>query len=254
MLIFKLCVCRRKTPRGFPPLKATLKQCPACAAFLKKLARLEEQLARLTPPTAVISPQQRLNQIVTRLEPAALSEPSAPISPLLRFRRFDKDRGRKKLALAVALVAFLLTMAGGLSFWPKPVDRETLAGLRAERDSVLKRSKGSAAKLESLFRLAKESEREARDLASRGDVRRLALLASFHQELLGKDLDRALANSFDISRDRLTDFTQDRSRAESDFQRLAAQHADQPEVLQSLELIAQASKAAEQKLRQAMAG
>jgi len=222
-----------------------LQACQACQAYQSKLYKIEKEIVQLQVSEPLFSSQMRLKKIEGKLEWKKIIT-----SPLFKFRRFEKERGRQKLSVAVALVAFLFAVAGGLLLIPKPIDRESIAGLRDYKESSINRASSQEKKWQTMVRLAKEAQTDAIAFAGRNDAIHVKLLADYLEELLQKDVDK-LSSTRDL-RNQMTDFAAELGRSESEFQRLASQYSYSPEIAYSLIRIAQVSKDAEFRLKRAL--
>jgi parvulin-like peptidyl-prolyl isomerase len=150
----------------------------------------------------------------------------------------------------VALVAFLFAVVGGLMLIPKPIDRETIAGLRVYKESSISRANSQEKKWQAMVRLAKEARADAIVFAARNDTVHVKLMADYLVELLQKDVEKLISVS--ELRDQMLDFAIELGRSESEFQRLANLYDSSPEVADSLVRIAHASRDAELRLRRAL--
>lgn len=222
-----------------------LQSCQVCQAYQKNLYKIEKEIVQLQVSEPLFSSQMRLKKIEGKLEGKKIIT-----SPLFKFRRFEKERGRQKLSIAVALVAFLFAVAGGLLMIPKPMDRESIAGLRVYKESSINRASSQEKKWQTMVRLAKEAQTDVIAFAGRNDAIHVKLLADYLEELLQKDVDK-LSSTKEL-RNQMTDFAADLGRSESEFQRLASQYSSSPEIADSLIRIAQASKQAELRIKRAL--
>jgi hypothetical protein len=219
--------------------------CQACQSFQTTVLKMEKQIGQLQVVEPLFPSQTRLKNIESRLDGRKVFT-----SPLFKFRRFEKERGRQKLSVAVALVAFLFAVAGGLMLIPKPVDRESIAGLRAYKETSINRVVSQEKKWLAMVRLVSEARTDVIAFAARNDSTHVKLLADYLEELLQKDVDK-LISARDL-RNQMLDFAADLGRSESEFQRLASQYSSSPEISESLVRIALASKDAELRLRRAL--
>ena len=219
--------------------------CQACQSYQSTVQKMERQIGKLQVVEPLFSAQARLKNIEGRLDGR-----KAFTSPLFKFRRFEKERGRQKLSVAVALVAFLFAVAGGLMLIPKPVDRESIAGLRVYKESSINRMVSQEKKWQAMVRLVAEARTDAIAFAARNDSAHVKLLAVYLEELLQKDVEKLI--SAGNLRNQMSDFATELGRSESEFQRLASQYSSSPEIAESLVRIALASKDAELRLRRAL--
>lgn len=222
-----------------------LQACQGCQEYQSAVHKMEKQIGQLRSVEPLFSMQTRLKNIEAKLDGRKVFA-----SPVLKFRRFEKERGRQKLSVAVALVAFLFAVVGGLMLIPKPIDRESIAGLRVYKDSSIHRAGSQEKRWQAMVKLAKEARTDAIVFAARNDAVHLKLMADYLEELLQKDVDKL--SSVRELRDQMLDFALELGRSESEFQRLASLHSSSPEVADSLVRIALASKEAELRIRRAL--
>lgn len=226
-----------------------LQACQGCQAYQSEVHEMEIQIGQLRSVEPLFSTHARLKNIEAKLDGRKVLT-----SPRLKFRKFEKERGRQKLSVAVALVAFLFAVVGGLMLIPKPIDRESIAGLRVYKDSSIHRAGSQEKRWQAIVKLAKEARTDAIAFAGRNDTVHLNLMADYLEELLQKDVDKlsSTLNSSRELRDQMLDFALELGRSESEFQRLASLHSSSPEVADSLVRIALASKEAELRIRRAL--
>lgn len=226
-----------------------LQACQGCQAYQSAVHKMEMQIGQLRSVEPLFSTHARLKNIEAKLDGRKVFA-----SPVLKFRRFEKERGRQKLSVAVALVAFLFAVVGGLMLIPKPIDRESIAGLRVYKDSSIHRAGSQEKRWQAMVKLVKEARTDAIAFAARNDTVHVKLMADYLEELLQKDVDKlsSTLNSSRELRDRILDFALELGRSESEFQRLASLHSSSPEVAESLVRIALASKEAELRIRRAL--
>ncbi len=226
-----------------------LQACQGCQAYQSAVHKMEMQIGQLRSVEPLFSTHARLKNIEAKLDGRKVFA-----SPVLKFRRFEKERGRQKLSVAVALVAFLFAVVGGLMLIPKPIDRESIAGLRVYKDSSIHRAGSQEKRWQAMVKLVKEARTDAIAFAGRNDTVHLKLMADYLEELLQKDVDKlsSTLNSSRELRDQMLDFAIELGRSESEFQRLASLHSSSPEVAESLVRIALASKEAELRIRRAL--
>ncbi len=220
--------------------------CSSCFKYHQEAIKMEKLVEGIPIPLGLFSPQNRLIKIESKLGNMQLSSPK-----VLQFRKNNPERARQKLALAVALVAFLFSVAVGLSFLPKSIDRESIAGLRHYKNSAISKAKTSLQKWNTLSQIASETRKDAIKFAARNDLKNLSLMADFLQELLEKDLEKLI--TFGEQRNLVNSLADDFLRSESEFQRLAHHYASSPELTVPLLKIALVSKQAVLRLRQALA-
>ncbi|MBJ7432155.1 MAG: hypothetical protein JHC56_12540 [Gemmataceae bacterium] len=222
-----------------------LQACQGCQEYQGAVHKMEKQIGQLRSVGPLFSTHARLKNIEAKLDGRKVFA-----SPVLKFRRFEKERGRQKLSVAVALVAFLFAVVGGLMLIPKPIDRESIAGLRVYKDSSIHRAGSQEKKWQAMVKLVKEARTDAIAFAARNDTVHVKLMADYLEELLQKDVDKLI--SVRELRDQMLDFALELGRSESEFQRLASLHSSSPKVVESLVRIALASKEAELRIRRAL--
>ncbi|MBJ7345358.1 MAG: hypothetical protein JHD09_08775 [Gemmataceae bacterium] len=222
-----------------------LQACQGCQEYQGAVHKMEKQIGQLRSVGPLFSTHARLKNIEAKLDGRKVFA-----SPVLKFRRFEKERGRQKLSVAVALVAFLFAVVGGLMLIPKPIDRESIAGLRVYKDSSIHRAGSQEKRWQAMVKLVKEARTDAIAFAARNDTVHVKLMADYLEELLQKDVDKLI--SVRELRDQMLDFALELGRSESEFQRLASLHSSSPEVVESLVRIALASKEAELRIRRAL--
>ncbi|MBJ7304313.1 MAG: hypothetical protein JHD26_07685 [Gemmataceae bacterium] len=222
-----------------------LQACQGCQEYQGAVHKMEKQIGQLRSVGPLFSTHARLKNIEAKLDGRKVFA-----SPVLKFRRFEKERGRQKLSVAVALVAFLFAVVGGLMLIPKPIDRESIAGLRVYKDSSIHRAGSQEKRWQAMVKLVKEARTDAIVFAARNDTVHVKLMADYLEELLQKDVDKLI--SVRELRDQMLDFALELGRSESEFQRLASLHSSSPEVAESLVRIALASKEAELRIRRAL--
>ena len=230
-------------------LQQHLSKCPSCSALLQRLTSLEQDVAFLSNSTAEAGSEKRARKIMSRLD--ALDTGRKPW--VVRLRRPNMDRARQKLAIAVALVAILFTVAAGMLFIPRTVDRDSLSGLVAHKDYQLSRVRLLPARFQAVSEMIRQERTEARLFSQQGDTRRMLMHASLLIELVEKDVEKLIgAAGADVNLLK-ADLLQELAYLESDFQRLAYQHSSREEVSSALLQLARVSKRAEDRLRMALA-
>jgi hypothetical protein len=212
--------------------------CPACLLLSRRLVQAERQIALLPVP-----PSSAKDAFVRRFRRSA-----APVvlRSSIPWATPPKERGLRKLSLAVAIAAVLAVFAIGLWSWPHHIElptrpapawlvrahdqREYDVGLPTPRERV-----------EGLSALATDLQNQARAMTRAGQIEDLASLTILYSDLVDDDL---LAHARTLSAaergvvlDKVSDGL---SRAESDFSRLAAEprNAATRESLQRLALTA----------------
>lgn len=225
-------------------IQAHLSQCAQCASQAARMQALENDLVVFCASPTVPIMKDLEAKIASRLE---FTPPAAP--SVLKFRKPNMDRARQKLALAVALVAILFTVALGLFILPPSVDRDSLPGLVAHKDYQLSRAQSLPVRMQMVAAMVRQGRTEARLFSQQGDTRRMLLHASLLAALMEKDVEKLIVAVGGDLRERKGELAQELAYLESDCQRLAIQHASQAEASAVLLQLAVASKRAESRLR-----
>jgi len=226
-----------------------LAKCPSCNALWQRLKGLEQNIACLSNASADAGSEKRARKIMGRLD--ALDAGRKPW--VVRLRRPNMDRARQKLAIAVALVAILFTVAAGMLFIPRTVDRDSLPGLVAHKDYQLSRVRSLPTRIQAVTEMIRQERTEARLFSQQGDTRRMLMHASLLVELVEKDVEKLIgAAGADVDLLK-ADLVQELAYLGSDFQRLAYQHSSRDEVSSALLQLARVSKRAEDRLRLTLA-
>ena len=226
-----------------------LTKCPSCNALWQRLKGLEQNIACLSNASADAGSEKRARKIMGRLD--ALDAGRKPW--VVRLRRPNMDRARQKLAIAVALVAILFTVAAGMLFIPRTVDRDSLSGLVAHKDYQLSRVRSLPTRIQAVTEMIRQERTEARLFSQQGDTRRMLMHASLLVELVEKDVEKLIGSAgadVDLLK---ADLVQELAYLGSDFQRLAYQHSSRDEVSSALLQLARVSKRAEDRLRLTLA-
>jgi hypothetical protein len=174
-------------------------ECAKCRLLHRRVVDLERQLPRIpTPPTTAGA------ALVHRLWAGEVTLPSEePVSPLptpaplesrpAGWMRSMRERGLRKLAVALTLAASLLIFAIVWWAWPHPQPSRSftldpLAVRKAERDRLLAGARTPRERVQVLAALADNLQHEARDLARRAEGENLKLVARFYGELVRENL------------------------------------------------------------------
>ena len=166
-----------------------LAECPTCRVWHSRLAELEKQL-----PLLPIPPSERKAEVLRQIldVPVKASKGNAPAyTPVLPFAEPVRERGLRKVAMAMAMAAGLAIFALGLWAWQHPVDPpkpDMLSSYREERDRRLAQAPTRQAKVEVLATLAEEHHRAALGMAQQGEADKLANTSKFYIELVRDDL------------------------------------------------------------------
>lgn len=241
--------------RPGPDVKRHLAACPACRAWQQGLAGLEAQVALLPVPPS--DGKRRLLKEI--LAPAGAARAAAPLGIVLPMARATppKERGLRKLSLAVAVAAAALLFAVGLSQWPSGpgpgarAPRDYGREVADWRDGHYARAHSPRQRVEAAARFADDLLNEARALArAPEDADKLAAVAREYARVVREDL-MAVAQLPAGERGELARALAPRLGAtESEFQRLLAApdrlaSADAP-----LREIADAARNGERRLRE----
>jgi hypothetical protein len=221
---------------------AHLSRCPACRAWLHRLARLEEMLPQLPVPPS--EPPAGLLEMLRAAPLRPLVRPTLlPLYPVPR-----REGARQKLALAAALAAALALFALGWWALPHtvPPDAPPQDAFRTVVAGRLENARTPHERVAALARLSDELVAEA--CARPGDAR-LAELALHFRVVVMRDLPQHAREVPGTDRAAVLGPVASRlGRVESEVSRLAAL-ALRPATATQLRRIAQAARDAERHLR-----
>jgi hypothetical protein len=242
-----------------PPsaLRPHLAECPACREWASNLAKLEARVARLPVPSSEAAKARLLKQL---REPPLVPESMRVEIPILPFTP-PKERGLRKLAVALALAAAVVLIAVGLFVSPRQeatqvavkdtprTPAEIQKWMKELRDLRVAKAETSRQKVEVLAECADELLREIRLASALPSPERLKLLATVYDDTLQKEL-LAHARSIAPNEQRvlLPRLAGEMGRTESEFTRLASE-APEEEAAQ-LRQIAATAHECDQVLRQ----
>jgi hypothetical protein len=161
-----------------------LASCHACRTWHSRLLALESDLPRLYVPPALDAKAALLHAVRRGAEqPDGVVRLSRPTSTT------PKERGLRKLAVAMALAAGLALFAVGWALWPHSdsivTPTDPLASRHAERDHRLAGARSPRERVEAIANLSEEVRREA---LVQNDTAQLALLIRFYTQLVHDDL------------------------------------------------------------------
>jgi hypothetical protein len=241
-----------------PPaaLRPHLAECPACREWVIGLTELEARVPYLPVPPSEAAKARLLKQL---REPALVPESLRVEIPILPFTP-PKERGLRKLAVAMALVAALVTVAIGLSYLQRqpdaqqevaaaPTPAEIQKWMRELRDRRLARAETPRQKVEVLAEFADGLLTQVRQSGDLPTAERLELLATVYNETLQQEmLKHARAVSPDEQRVLLPRLAGEMGRTESEFTRLASEAPEAAAV--HLRQIAATAHECDQRLRQ----
>jgi hypothetical protein len=198
--------------------------CPACRLVGRRLVQMERQIALLPMP-----PSTAKDAFVRRFHrsagPVVLHTPIPWPTPV-------KERGLRKLSVAVAIAAVLAVFAIGLWSWPHhfepPAPAYPASLVQAHyRFDHIKSLPTPRERVEGFSALATDLQNQARAMTLAGNVEDLASLTTLYNDLVDDDL---LADARALSPAErgavLKDVADNLERAESDFSRLAAAPAN----------------------------
>jgi hypothetical protein len=219
---------------GRPPaaLRPHLAGCPACRDWLRKLVELEARVPQLPVPRSGAAKARFLQQL---REPPVVAESLRVVAPELPFIP-PKERGLRKLAVALALAAAVVLFAVGLSLWPQnsgapaqPVVQarvDPVALLRRRRDHSLELAQTPRQRVEVLHEFTDGLLLEARQPGDLPAAERLEQLATVYSEsvtsLLQLAKDYTQAGPPEERQKLLQKLAGELARTESEFERLAA--------------------------------
>jgi hypothetical protein len=240
-----------------PPaaLRPHLAECPACREWVIGLTELEARVPYLPVPPSEAAKARLLKQL---REPALVPDSLRVEIPILPFTP-PKERGLRKLAVALALVAALVTVAVGLSYLQQQPDKQVVTPGRTPaevqqwmkelRDRRLAKAETPRQKVEVLAEFADGLLTEVRQSGDLPTAERLELLATVYNETLQQEmLKHARAVSPDEQRVLLPRLAGEMGRTESEFTRLASEAPEAEAV--HLRQIAATAHECDQRLRQ----
>ena len=167
-----------------------LAECPSCRVWHRRLAQLEQQLPLLITP-----PSQHKADVVRLILNAPAPAQRNGIVPKPPARRSlpkpMRERGLRKVSVAIALAAALVVFALGWALVPtKPQthpSQDPLAARRLQREQLLREAHTPQERLEKLAKLADGVHKEAVRLSQLGDAD-TANVADFFVELVRDNL------------------------------------------------------------------
>jgi hypothetical protein len=214
-----------------PPadVEAHLASCAACRAWRQRLVEVERLIPLLPVPASAARGELVQRVLSGPLPPPAEPAPEPPLLPLLSRPVLPteppKERGLRKLAVALALAAALGTFAVGWALWPHEAGLvpglDPVALKRDERGRLLREAGSARERVRVLARLVRELHAEVRGNVE--DADRLALAARVYAEVVGQDLlAQARAVPAAERAEALAEVAESLSRGESELERLAA--------------------------------
>jgi hypothetical protein len=198
--------------------------CPACRLLSRRLIQIERQIELLPVP-----PSSAKDAFLHRFR-----RPTRPVVlyPSISWPTPVKERGLRKLSLAVAIAAVLAVFAIGLWSWPHHFEPPAPA---APAWLVQARSQWGRAttlptpreRVEGLSALATDLQNRARTMTQAGEIEDLASLTTLYSDLVDDEL---LAHARTLSPSErgvtLKNVARNLEHAESDFSRWAAAPAN----------------------------
>ena len=159
--------------------------CPACRLWGRQLARAEQLIPRLpVPPSS--AKDAFVRRFVRQGGPVVRRVPLPWPTP-------PKERGLRKLSLAVAIAAVLAVFTLGLWSWPPPAPPHTapvpawVAEVGSSKEQILALATPRE-RVERLTDLAASLQEKARAMTRAGDAEDLTILAALYGEVVETDL------------------------------------------------------------------
>jgi hypothetical protein len=226
-----------------------LSRCAACRAVASRLARIERALPLLPVP-----PSSRRSAFIAKFvqqTPAELAAAESPTLPLVKLVRRPvpaKERGQRKLAIAVALAASLAFLVSALLALNSGKDKppaDYAAVDRIHYETRLQTARTPRERADTALDVAEELRDKVRTLATAPvpDDKQLRDLANFYSELVKVELQSHVRKlPSDASRKLVLQGLETRLRqTESEFAHLAAAKGAN-KTGESLNLIAMAAR------------
>jgi hypothetical protein len=173
-------------------VQSHLISCKKCSRLQKNLISLENRVAGMPVP-----PSRKKDSFLEQVRNGQpfVKDVLLPDQWLQQHRLLPRERGVRKVSLAVALAACLAIVALGLWFGNlKPgntiADNATnpLLSLRENRDRLLASAHSPREKVELLGKLANSLQKEAIEQAKKTDHTDLGTTSRFFREVIGSDL------------------------------------------------------------------
>jgi hypothetical protein len=167
-----------------------LDDCAACRSLRDRLVELERRLPDLPVPSADAAREACKRRL---LDPLPVGEPY--LVPLRLPAELPRERGQRKLAVAIALVAALLLLVIGVALWPRGgkarptvVEESDLSVRRAKRDQRVAEVYTERERVDVLAAIAEELRTEARAIPVGDPARKMPTLTRFYGEVVRDDL------------------------------------------------------------------
>jgi hypothetical protein len=171
-------------------MRRHLAECPSCRVWQSQLLQLEQQLPLLSVP-----PSQRKDEVIRLIfeapEPASQKVKAPAYVPRHLFNMPPRERGLRKVSLAIAMAAALVVFAVG--WWASQhlvsnsVGTDPLAARRVGRDRQLADAATATDRVQTVAKIADDVHHEALDLASKDDAE-IVNASNFYIELVRDDL------------------------------------------------------------------
>jgi hypothetical protein len=236
-----------------PALRPHLAECASCRDWLSNLSEIELRVPYLPVPPSD-SAKARLLKLLR--EPPLVPESMRVVPPVLPFTP-PKERGLRKLSVALALAAAVVLFAVGLSAWPRhgvapepvaAVRTDTVTRMRELREQRVAKAQTPRQRVEILAEFADDLLQGARDPNALPSFERLDMLAQLYEETVReKLLNEARGVPAPERRSLLPLLAGELGRIESEFERLAAAAPDESAPLRR---IAAAARDGDRQLRQ----
>jgi hypothetical protein len=240
--------------RPVPALRPHLAECASCRDWLFNLTEIESRVPYLHVSPSDSAKARLLKQL---RETPLVPESMRVVAPVLPFTP-PKERGLRKLAVALSLAAAVVLLAVGLSVWPRHGARpepvatvrvDTVNRMRELRDRRLAKAQTPREKVEVLAEFADDLLQGVREPNSLPALERLEMLAGLYEDTVGKELlTQASAVPPGEQRALLPRLASELGRIESEFSRLAA--ASGPDEAAPLRRIAAAARDSDRRLRE----
>jgi len=208
-------------------LRRHLAACPECRVWGRRLVLAEQQIPLLPVPASSAK-----DAFVRRFRLAGGRAGGPVVRRVpLPWPTPAKERGLRKLSLAVAIAAVLTVFTLGLWSWrpqeatPHPASVPTwVANIRKDREQILALATPRE-RVEKLSDLAADLQEKARAMTRDGDAENLTSLAALYGEVVSGDLMEHARGLSAAERRVVLGKVVDRLRgAESTFSRLASEH------------------------------
>jgi len=231
-----------------------LADCPGCRSVQRRLVAAEQRIPLLPVPLST-----GRNHFLEQIRQGVPVEPTISASELwLGSHSPPKERGLRKLALALALAASLAVFA--LSWWAWPhrsvptlQTHDPLAARQQDRDRRLTQARTPAERVQVLTDLAQGLHQEALQLARKSDKEELRVVARFYREVVRDNLLEQARKLPRNERPMLKDVADHLNEVESEMLRRVAGEVE-ASAAAPLRDIAQAARESHDQLRQLILG